>query len=721
MNILFNNLKNNIIVYYTLQDERCANGWLDKGKTSLRSCKKKCTNRENFDVCAMAASVLPTTNAYNDYHKYHSVSGGSALSQSMKYAEAWLYGSLNIKPSIRSTFLSFDYDQGVESTIDDPPVVALSGSTIDYYCSCQKNGSKKQNTCPMCIVTMRNFNSMQAFGTVRNGICSNNGVRSCHNVKYRAKPTNTNYRDPYDVVRQSRLSGVKNTSMVRAKSHSPSKRKPVTPLTSINRLPSPDTIEAEAPCITSVVDDAVSSRKSILECNINPYDLVRKVPNDGDDGSSLLISDDDLVEERNTKTHKKQKATLKQRIKSKLRDSGGSKSLRIIPLASSIINSDMSKMDHKTATDTIEGVSIAGQKIIIFTPPSKEPRDCSEDWISDPNVDDEPEPSNCVINPLDSEETPKRPPRRKSSRTIPSTSSHSVVSTAVYENYDSLCNQLSASNVAPASTSVLNVITTSSTRITTPTSSNSAHYGDIKSILKKPLSSSNSPVVPSVELATSQESDGLITTNTTKTLTPAANAARICNTNSGEVSGNGSDSNNNFYLMTFRGKQHANRKVKKQVQFKGMQEQTVEDESGSAELLSSPKRANVHINANTRTGYEAENRVNVPATTTINAVVSATTATPEIERRHSIDQPLVVYEQKADVERYSSVDNGRHRRRLEVTSLQLPSPVIVNECLPEHQGGSPSLNSSALSIATSALDSARDTSGECSHLLMYFT
>lgn len=710
-------MKNNIIVYYALQDERCSNGWLDKGKTSLRSCKKKCTNRENFDVCAMAASVLPTTNAYNDYHKYHSVSGGSALSQSMKYAEAWLYGSLNIKPSIRSTFLSFDCDHGVESTTEDPPVVALSGSTIDYYCSCQKNDSKKQSTCPMCIVTMRNFNSMKTFGTVRNGVCGNNGVRSCQNVKYRAKPTDTSYRDPYDVVRQSRLSGVKNTSMVRAKSHSPSKRKPVKPLTLINRLPSPNTVEAETPCITSVVDDTVSSRKSILECNINPYDLVRKVPNDGDDGSSLLISDDDLVEERNMKTHKKQKATLKQRIKSKLRDSGGSKSLRIIPLASSIINSDMSKMDHKTAGDTIEGVSIAGQKIIIFTPPSKETKECSEDWISDPNVDDEPEPSNCVVNSLESEETPKRPPRRKSLRTIPPISSHGIVSNPVYQNYNSLCNQLSGSNVGPASTSVLNIITTSSTRTTTPTSSSSAHYGDIKSILKKPLSSSsNSPIVPSVGVATSYESDGLMTTNTMKTLKLAANAASVCNTNNGEVFGNSCDSNNNFYLMTFRGKQQANKKVKKQVQFKGMQEQTIEDESGSAELLSSPKRANVHINAIKRTGYEAENGINVPTTT--NAVVSATTTTPEIRRRHSIDQPLVVYEQKADVERHSCADDGHHRRHLEVRSLQLPSPVIINECLPEHEGGSPSLNSSALSIATSSLDSVRETSGECSHLFM---
>ncbi|XP_066905542.1 microtubule-associated protein 1B-like [Halyomorpha halys] len=98
------------------------------------------------------------------WNKYGTMSGGSALSKSMKYAESWLYGSLVLKQP--------------------------------------------------------DWQSASLFGTVR----------------ARARPRARLPEDPYDLVRQSRLG--------RAKSTSPPRQ-----------------------------------RKSILECQVNPYDLMDRVPN----------------------------------------------------------------------------------------------------------------------------------------------------------------------------------------------------------------------------------------------------------------------------------------------------------------------------------------------------------------------------------------------------------------------------------------------------------
>nr|XP_024217980.1 uncharacterized protein LOC106677621 isoform X2 [Halyomorpha halys] len=108
--------------------------------------------------------VLCQEAAPRGWNKYGTMSGGSALSKSMKYAESWLYGSLVLKQP--------------------------------------------------------DWQSASLFGTVR----------------ARARPRARLPEDPYDLVRQSRLG--------RAKSTSPPRQ-----------------------------------RKSILECQVNPYDLMDRVPN----------------------------------------------------------------------------------------------------------------------------------------------------------------------------------------------------------------------------------------------------------------------------------------------------------------------------------------------------------------------------------------------------------------------------------------------------------
>lgn len=730
-----------------LQDERCSNGWLDKGKASLRSRKKKCTNRENnsFEVCAMAASVLPAANAYNDYHvKYHSVSGGSALSQSMKYAEAWLYGSLNARPSIRSTFFSFDSDDAPGVGSDDrtpdseaPAVAANAAASPGCCCCCQQRSStsgRKRNACRRCVVSMRNFSSVQAFGTVRGG-GYHNGYRNL--MRPAEEKPDAGCLDPYDLVRQSRLGGMKSATTGRAKSHSPCKRKHVTPLAAVNRLPSPDTVKADASD-----DGSSSNRRSILECNINPYDLVRKLPDDGDDGSSLLVSDEDVVEvsrAAKTKPHKKHKATLKQRIKSKLQEGGGSSSLKSAKIRSvgAIIGggSKTSKADEKGAGDPVEGISIAGQKIRIFNSPAKAATTESiEDWISDPSVDDEPESEEAGL-----EETPKRPPRRKSLKVAGGLSPLA----AVHQDCDRLREQPSAQTAVPAMT----VAATGT--VTTPATSppTSTHYSDIKSILKKP-STVYSPSSATGGTSAAHESAGCAPPSVADATGSAAgtNATAVAGSAVvGEV-GNGDSSGQDFYSATFNGggggagcrsasaAAASDRKVKKQVQFKGMQEQTVEDESGSGEWSRSTKsgagasaslrrHADAASVANAEeTGCDVENSPATAATAAAasgsatiasTAVVTATAAatTPD-RRRYSADQTLTVYDDKSNVDRRSfSADHGRRRRRLNVTSLQLPSQVIVNECLARRRGaGSPSLNSSSV-FATASFAPVR-ASGE---------
>lgn len=532
-----------------MQDQQYSNGWLTTGATtpvrnnqntskkSPAKANNKLGNRENFDV-EMAASVLPARNAYNDYHvKYHSVSGGSALSQSMKYAEAWLYGSWNVRPSIRSTFLNFDHDftQGFEHN---------ASTAVVCYCArnCTVNGHSKKKNCRKCAAQMKSLACIQGFGTVRNTrvyrnlICNGTGEELA------------TYADPYDIVRQSRLSGIQ-CGTVRAKSYSPSKRKHCAPLMTINRLPSPDVQ-------TSVEDNG---RRSILECSINPYDLVKRSPEE--DGCSLMSDDDILDVSSFTKPCKKQKATLRDKFKSKIQDSKPAKMLM----------ENLKNMKKDDKSDSTNGISIAGQKIRVFSTPNKPDADIVDDWISDP-IDD-PEDLAKPNDTMDAEQTPKRPPRRKSTKVTPK-SEPALRSNAIYQNYRSIANMsLPPLPPGPAPTPPLAPVS-----------------ADIKSILKKPL-------------ATSSEIDSDVTESTT-----GAGKLNNCVLPPDKNSPSG-DTGKNFYLTTFNNsntKQTDSRKVKKQVQFKGMQEQTVEDESGSKSIVDSPMLVLAE------TGYDTENATATP-------------------------------------------------------------------------------------------------------------
>ncbi|KAK5642051.1 hypothetical protein RI129_008218 [Pyrocoelia pectoralis] len=174
----------------------------------------------------------------------------SSLSRSMRYAEPWLYGSMRAPGGF---FLT-------------PALVLCSCSE---YLSGTKRSSKKGPTiCKKCkgtrlpLPTSETLRGAPKFGTVR---CYPTGTSittpsstnraGTARVSTHTRPTILPSADPYELMRRSRLSADNGTKFT-IRSPSPSKTPPIKK-TQVPKVPS-----------TS------GGRKSILECNINPYDLM---------------------------------------------------------------------------------------------------------------------------------------------------------------------------------------------------------------------------------------------------------------------------------------------------------------------------------------------------------------------------------------------------------------------------------------------------------------
>lgn len=287
----------------------------------------------------MAVSVLPTSNAYNDFRvKYHSVSGGSALSQSMKYAEAWLYGSLSVKPSPSRPTL-FDY--GRRKCAPLASVCRCSsarlGATTEDQGACNYAQSVPSTTAPasptLCAAGKR--------GTPPSKCCDTAAAAG------RREPLT----DPYDAVRRSRLGGIRSERVARAKSHSPSDRK------------------------------GADRRKSILDCDLNAYDLLKR--NSSDEAGYASLSDEDCrrvaaaaastpAAGDGKRKKKQRKLTFGYKSRTKLKEPSERGSAKV-----------------ERETTFVDDVSIAGQKIRIFNVFDRtSPRSAdvtTDDWISDPN------------------------------------------------------------------------------------------------------------------------------------------------------------------------------------------------------------------------------------------------------------------------------------------------------------------------------------------------
>jgi len=307
-----------------------------------------------------SVSTSPEKNNYllQEYrNKYGTLSSGSALSKSMKYAETWLYGSVAIRSppsgsSPRPSLFLYHHPSPPVAVIPTAQAVVIPTGTnyAVVACSCPEfltgtARSKKTSStaCKKCGGCRTLWNVAKGGGTVRaatggtgmpmggtvrgvggtlrlgGGSSGQNRVRpSLLNISPVPQSTqnhNTSPQtlkavtpDPYDLMRRNRLGGVKNsegssqfspldTLRVRAKSTSPCRRSvrrsPSPPVTrcDLDRARSEKCRQADRRDLTwegvcsnwnSVVQSPNNTkRKSILECNVNAYELIAKYLKNG--------------------------------------------------------------------------------------------------------------------------------------------------------------------------------------------------------------------------------------------------------------------------------------------------------------------------------------------------------------------------------------------------------------------------------------------------------
>lgn len=237
-------------------------------------------------------------------YMYGTVSGqdGSALSKSMKYAETWLYGSVRTQtPTIRPSVFS-TYPEVSGPVLISTPQKPTPHNYAVILCSCPEylNGTKKTNStkvsiCKKCKgsrlpLTIAESPRMLVGGTVRGSQVSRDvgllraGTVRVQNTKARPtilKPNGDS--DPYDLMRRSRLVPPHETRIGSQFSTSRSRAKSISPCRIKTKQPSPEIPNKSRSKSVSRVNDlwieeevnTVDKKKSILSCDINPYDLVK--------------------------------------------------------------------------------------------------------------------------------------------------------------------------------------------------------------------------------------------------------------------------------------------------------------------------------------------------------------------------------------------------------------------------------------------------------------
>ena len=242
-----------------------------------------------------------------------SAQDGSALSKSMKYAETWLYGSVrtqtpNVRPSVFSTY----------SDVSGPVLISTPQKPTPHnyaviLCSCPEylNGTKKTNStkvsiCKKCKgsrlpLTIAESPRMLVGGTVRGPQVSRDvGLLRAGTVRVQSTKTRPTIlkasgdSDPYDLMRRSRLAPPHETRIGSQFSTTRSRAKSISPCRIKTKQPSPENLNKSRSKSVSRVNDLwieeeVSTgdkKKSILSCDINPYDLVKT--GGGDDYSNVF-------------------------------------------------------------------------------------------------------------------------------------------------------------------------------------------------------------------------------------------------------------------------------------------------------------------------------------------------------------------------------------------------------------------------------------------------
>lgn len=252
---------------------------------------------------------------------YGTVSGppGSALSKSMKYAETWLYGSVRtptppVRPSVFST-----YPEVPGPVLISTPQKPTPHNYAVILCSCPEylNGTKKTNStkvsiCKKCKgsrlpLTIAESPRMLVGGTVRgpqvnreSGLLRAGTVR-VQNSKSRPSilKSNGDPADPYDLMRRSRLAPPHEARIGSQFSTTRSRAKSISPCRVKSKNVIQDTFgKSRSKSVSRVNEVWVEEesttndyKKSILSCDINPYDLVKST------GSSKSLAEIEFDDE----------------------------------------------------------------------------------------------------------------------------------------------------------------------------------------------------------------------------------------------------------------------------------------------------------------------------------------------------------------------------------------------------------------------------------------
>lgn len=260
-----------------------------------------------------------TVRSPNGTSLYGTVSGpgGSALSKSMKYAETWLYGTVRAPsaPSRPGLYLQYaEPPSPVLISTPQPPVqnyAVMVCSCAEYLNGTKKGSSKKVSICKKCkgsrlplgvppvngtvrgqIIggTMRGPPPlMTSGGTIRGGTMKiQPTTKSRPTILSIASPTQAS--DPYDLMRRTRLSSPLDSTHVGSQfTAARSRAKSISPVRNRGRRRSPsanDTLKVRSKSVSRSKDlwyediqnyeNEAINRRSILECDVNPYDLMQK-------------------------------------------------------------------------------------------------------------------------------------------------------------------------------------------------------------------------------------------------------------------------------------------------------------------------------------------------------------------------------------------------------------------------------------------------------------
>ncbi|KPJ12331.1 Intersectin-2 [Papilio machaon] len=252
---------------------------------------------------------------------YGTVSGppGSALSKSMKYAETWLYGSVRtptppVRPSVFSSYPEIPGPVLISTPQKPTPhnYAVILCSCPEYLNGTKKTSSTKVSICKKCKgsrlpLTIAESPRMLVGGTVRGPQVSRDtgllraGTVRVQNSKSRPSilKSNGDSTDPYDLMRRSRLVPPHEARIGSQFSTTRSRAKSISPCRIKNKPIIPDTLAKSRSKSVSRVNElwveeetnANDYKKSILSCDINPYDLVKS------SGSSKSLAESEFDDE----------------------------------------------------------------------------------------------------------------------------------------------------------------------------------------------------------------------------------------------------------------------------------------------------------------------------------------------------------------------------------------------------------------------------------------